>query len=954
METDRPFALLYIKRDRSCECTREKGECMKRKFAAALSGALMLAACAFGLAACGERPHEHSLQHHDAVAATCTQEGTVEYWSCEGCGKNFSDEGAAEELTSLTVPALGHAWDEGEQTTAPTCTEEGVRAYTCTRCTEQRTEPVAALGHTWDEGKQTKAPTCKEEGVRAYTCTRCEAQRTEPIAALGHIWGEAWLADDVSHWHMCTRDGCGARNEETAHTYVNRTCTECLHSVDYTTGLEYSETEGGLEMSDIGSATDEEITVPAQYNGKPVVGIGAFAFSYPQHAVTKVCLPASIVYIGQGAFSNMADLRSIEVAPDSALQSIGEEAFRYTPIENADFLADCPIGTIGDNAFSVTAMTELTLPASLTEIGWMAFSRCASLERVTFADGTHLETLDNTFYGCDALRSVDFGEGSVIDEIGEGAFISCDSLTEIGIPDGVARIGVNAFESCAALERVIFGENSMLSDIGERAFAYCTALSEITIPQGVTQFPGNVFLSCAALQLNVYEGGAYLGNQKEPYRFLMRAESPDVTSCTVHEQALAIVDGAFKDCASLTGITFNDTVMPLGTETFAGSGLTSVTFPETISSLGDGTFRSCEKLAEVTFTAPMQSYGNYAFQNCSSLTTVTFPSEGIVSLGSGMFANCTALTSVARPSSLSRIEGSAFSGSGLQSVVVPASVTEIESFAFSGCKALTSLSFAEGSALESVGMSVFDGCSALTEIALPESLSSVGYMAFQDCTALETIVLPSALETIGDMAFYHCILLREVEIPSGVTSFGQSVFARCFALERALFAEDSPLTTLPYGTFNGCFRLEEVILPDNLLNVDGCAFSGCTALTEIALPDCVTQIDMEAFKDCENLTVLRVPASISDIWDDAFTGSGLRTLIIPAEVSYSEWGAFANLSLEAVCYCGTQTEWESRGNPSLYFPDEIVYFYSEEQPEETGNYWHYDADGKTPVFWQSI
>ena len=117
---------------------------MKKKLIIALSGALMLAACAFGLAACGERPHEHSLQHHDAVAATCTQEGTVEYWSCGGCGKNFSDEGAAEELTSLTVPALGHIWDEGKQTKAPTCTEEGVRAYTCTRCSCTRCRPTPA------------------------------------------------------------------------------------------------------------------------------------------------------------------------------------------------------------------------------------------------------------------------------------------------------------------------------------------------------------------------------------------------------------------------------------------------------------------------------------------------------------------------------------------------------------------------------------------------------------------------------------------------------------------------------------------------------------------------------------------------------------------------------------------------------------------------------------------
>ena len=63
------------------------------------------------------------------------------------------------------------SWDEGVVTTEPTCTEDGVRTYTCAACGATRTEAIPATGHVADEGKVTKEPTCTEDGVRTYTCT---------------------------------------------------------------------------------------------------------------------------------------------------------------------------------------------------------------------------------------------------------------------------------------------------------------------------------------------------------------------------------------------------------------------------------------------------------------------------------------------------------------------------------------------------------------------------------------------------------------------------------------------------------------------------------------------------------------------------------------------------------------------------------------------------------------
>ena len=101
---------------------------------------------------------------HTWVDATCTAPKT-----CSECGATEGE-------------ALGHAWNEGEVTTAPTCDAEGVKTFTCTVCGETKTEAVEALGHTWNEGEVTTAPTCDAEGVKTFTCTVCGETKTEEIA----------------------------------------------------------------------------------------------------------------------------------------------------------------------------------------------------------------------------------------------------------------------------------------------------------------------------------------------------------------------------------------------------------------------------------------------------------------------------------------------------------------------------------------------------------------------------------------------------------------------------------------------------------------------------------------------------------------------------------------------------------------------------------------------------
>ena len=130
--------------------------------------------------------------------------------------------------------------------------------------------------------------------------------------------------------------------------------------------------------------------------------------------------------------------------------------------------------------------------------------------------------------------------------------------------------------------------------------------------------------------------------------------------------------------------------------------------------------------------------------------------------------------------------GNSFYGcSSLTSITIPSSVTSLDRLCFSGCSSLTSITIP--SSVTSLGRSCFSGCSSLTSITIPSSVISLGEYCFDSCSGLTSVSIPSSVTSLGRSCFSACTGLTSITIPSSVTSLGSSCFALCNKLETVYF-----------------------------------------------------------------------------------------------------------------------------------------------------------------------
>ena len=279
-----------------------------------------------------------------------------------------------------------------------------------------------------------------------------------------------------------------------------------------------------------------------------VESIGYYGFEMCEN-LKQVMLPNTVKTMAEGAFYQCVRMETAKLS--SGLQEVPENAFVGCTLLKT---VQIPNGVqkIGRSAFSVCYSLQglelpasvvsiepcafaqsfdpakkitLTIPETVTEIGWGCFDECnlygiklyAKIEKLdsNMFDLCHyLQTVelsntiktfaDGVFNECVNLRSVKLPAN--LENFGEGAFISCASLEKVEIPAKVQEIPTNTFMRCSSLKEVVIPNS--VKTIGSNAFYECTSLKTITIPASVKEIGNGAFYACKALATVRFEGNA--------------------------------------------------------------------------------------------------------------------------------------------------------------------------------------------------------------------------------------------------------------------------------------------------------------------------------------------------------------------------------------------------------------------------------------------------------------
>ncbi len=363
----------------------------------------------------------------------------------------------AHQTAAVKVHNCENHWNDGKITTPPTCTKTGVKQYTCTICSETKTEEIAALGHdyssdwtidtaaacetvgskshhctrcdskidvteipasghSWNDGAITTEPTCTDEGVKTFTCNACGKTRTEAVAALGHNYSSDWTIDTAavcetvgSKSHHCTR--CDSKKDVTEipasgkHTWNNGVITKPATIAEE--GVKtYTCTVCGVTRTE----TIAKLPMPT---------VTPVPTATPTPAITSAptVTPTPSVSVG----TKITDKKTGNIYKVTSSRSSSQT-----------------VAFIGNKV-----KTSVTIPATIkikgatykvTEISTNAFKNSRKLKKVVIGQNI-VKIGKNAFYGCKKLTSITIKSSRLtLKNIGKNAFKNTIPKATVKVP----------------------------------------------------------------------------------------------------------------------------------------------------------------------------------------------------------------------------------------------------------------------------------------------------------------------------------------------------------------------------------------------------------------------------------------------------------------------------------------------------------------------------------------
>lgn len=474
----------------------------------------------------------------------------------------------------------------------------------------------------------------------------------------------------------------------------------------------------------------------------------------------KVIIPESVVAIADDAFNHC---QGIEVENHSKYFSIvnnmliDNDEHKVLGYFGMDDEVEIPDGIEQfGQTFSNTTIKKITIPTSVKEIEYLAFSDCENLQTVV---------LPNT-----------------IERIGNGAFEECRNLRDIVIPDSVKTIG-------------------------NEAFAVCCSLQEITIPATIEKIGDNP-ISMHTSENYLFIREKYRGGKnyfKSAVRHNIRTKSHSERFVT---QDNMLIDTFEKRLISYFGdedfVCIPNSIKTIGNEAFAYSTIKQITIPDSVTRIGDDAFVYTQ-LQEINNPDSVEEIGGTAFAACFSLKKVKLP-KSLKRIASLTFEMCKSLQEINLPDTVEIIDYLAFSGcKTLKRLTIPISTYHIGERAFEFCDAIeleiksdqfhikNNILEDEYRTIAYIGNDVHIiipnnihiilpytfAHASMQRVTIPDTVVRICRGAFFGCQQLEEVLFGHKDIDICDYVFGNCPSLKRIIVPKGSKGKFKKVFPKC-------------------------------------------------------------------------------------------------------------------------------------------------------------------------------